>query len=94
MRKLAKKDVGDSIAVTIEFDPVERAIPIAPEFLKALNDNPKAKQVFEQLSPSRQKEIVRYIANLKSEAAKTKNITRAIRFLVGDDRFVGRDKPM
>ena len=93
MRKKANKDVGDTIAVTIEFDPVERTTPIPPDFTKALSENPKAKKVFEQLSASRQKEIIRYIANLKSTEAKTKNIARAIRFLQGDDRFVGRDKP-
>jgi hypothetical protein len=93
MRKIAGKDVGDRVEVTIEFDPLERTIPIPPKFLKALQDNPRAKHVFEQLSPSRQKEIARYIANLKSEEAITKNITRAIKFLTGNERFVGRDKP-
>jgi hypothetical protein len=93
MRKAAKKELGDRVQVSIEFDPVERTIPIPPKLLNALEDNPKAKRVFEQLSPSRQKEIARYIANLKSEEAVTKNVSRAIRFLLGDDRFVGRDKP-
>lgn len=93
MRKAAKKDVGDTTKVEIEFDPVERVIPIHPEFLKALQANKKAKESFEKLSPSRQKEIVRYISFLKSEEALHRNITRAIRFLSGKGRFVGRDKP-
>ena len=94
MRKLAKKDVGDMVQVTIEFDPIERTIPVPAKLLKALQDNPQARNVFEQLSPSRQKEISRYIANLKSEEAIVKNVARAIGFLVGDERFVGRDKPL
>ena len=93
MRKLAKKDVGDKISVTIEFDPVERTVPIPEQLLLALQKNEKAKLVFEQLSPSRQKEIARYIVNLKSEEAVVKNVARAMKFLVGDERFVGRDKP-
>ena len=93
MRKLAKKDVGDKISVTIEFDPVERTVPIPEKLLLALQKNEKAKLVFEQLSPSRQKEIARYIVNLKSEEAVVKNVARAMKFLVGDERFVGRDKP-
>ena len=93
MRKAANKEVGDRVEVNIEFDPRERTIPIPSKLLKALEDNPKAKRVFEQLSPSRQKEIARYISNLKSEAAVDKNVSRAIRFLIGGDRFVGRDKP-
>lgn len=92
LRKSAKKDVGDTITLTIEFDPIERTIPIPPQLLIALEDNPPAKHVFEQQSPSRQKEIARYIGNLKSEEAITKNVARAIRFLLGDERFVGRVK--
>jgi hypothetical protein len=93
MRKSAKKDVGDIIEVRIEFDPVERIIPLHPKFLKALALNKKAKKTFESLSPSRQKEIVRYISSLKNEDSRDRNITRAIGFLSGKGRFVGRDKP-
>ena len=93
MRKKAGKDVGDTISVTIEFDPADRTIAMHPGLLKALHANPKAKTNFEQLPPSRQKEIMRYITNLKSEEAITKNILRAITFLHGNGRFVGRDRP-
>ena len=93
MRKAAKKDVGDTIEVHIEFDPVERTFPIHPKFQKALDSNKSAKKTFEGLSPSRQKEIVRYINALKSEDTRDKNIIRAIGFLSGKGRFVGRDKP-
>ncbi len=92
MRKKAGKDVGDTVAVTIAFDPADRTIAMHGGLLKALEANPAAKHNFEKLSPSRQKEIVRYIANLKSEAAILKNIVRAVNFLLGDGRFVGRDK--
>jgi uncharacterized protein YdeI (YjbR/CyaY-like superfamily) len=93
MRKAAKKDVGDTIKVEIEFDPVERTFPIHPKFQKALDLNKAAKKTFEGLSPSRQKEIVRYINSLKSEESRDRNIVRAIGFLSGKGRFVGRDKP-
>ena len=91
MRKAVKKDVGDTVTVTVEFDPIERTIPIHPKLLNALQQNQKAKNIFEHLSPSLQKEIVRYIANLKTEESITKNVTRAIQFLLGKERFVGRD---
>jgi hypothetical protein len=38
-------------------------------------------------------EIVRYLANLKTEKALDTNIDKAINFLLGKERFVGRDKP-
>ena len=93
MRKKVNKDVGHMVTVTIEFDPADRTIPMHPKLSKALADAPVAKQNFDQLSPSRRKEIIRYITNLKSEEAIAKNIARAVKFLTGDGRFVGRDKP-
>jgi len=39
------------------------------------------------------KEIVRYIAHLKKEESVDKNIKKALLFLTGKERFIGRDKP-
>ena len=85
--------IGEEIEVEIEFDPSDRTIEPHPKFSKALLDNKEANDVFENLSPSKQKEIVRYISNLKTEKSVEKNVTRAINFLLGKERFVGRDKP-
>ncbi len=93
MRKAAGKDVGDIIQIKIDFDAAKRTTPMHPKFETALNKNKKAKDCFNGLPPSRQKEILRYLNNLKSEEALNKNIERAINFLHGDARFVGRDKP-
>jgi hypothetical protein len=84
---------GDMIELTIQFDPDERTIVPPPGFVKALEENPCAKAVFDNLPPSRRHEIVRYIASLKTEESVTRNIARAIDFLNGHGRFVGRDKP-
>ena len=93
MLKDSPRRIGEIIEVEIEFDPSDRTIATHPKFRKALEDNQAAKKVFDGLSPSRQKEIVRYIANLKTEKSIDKNITRAFNFLLGKERFVGRDKP-
>ncbi|MEQ1798502.1 MAG: YdeI/OmpD-associated family protein [Lacibacter sp.] len=93
MRKAAGKDVGDTIKVEIEFDPVERIIAMHPKLKEALEKNKKAKSVFDQISPSLQKEIVRYIAHLKTEESVERNIKKALLFLTGKERFIGRDKP-
>jgi hypothetical protein len=93
MRKGAGIDVGDNAEVKIEFDPRVREIGMHQKLKLALEKNKKANQTFSQLPPSRQKEIKRYIGNLKSEETVDKNIKRAIAFLTGKERFVGRDKP-
>ncbi len=93
MLKNSPRRIGEVIAVEIEFDPSDRTIEPHPKFTEALTNNKEAKTVFDGLSPSRQKEIIRYISNLKTEHSIEKNVTRAINFLLGKDRFVGRDKP-
>ncbi len=91
--KNSPKRIGETIDIAIEFDPADRSIKPHPEFLKALDQNKEAKQVFESLSASRQKEIIRYISFLKSADSVTRNVQKAMGFLTGKNRFVGRDRP-
>jgi hypothetical protein len=93
MLKNSPDRVGETIGITVAFDPSDRAITPHPGFIKALEENIGAKAVFDSLPPSRQHEIVRYIASLKTEESVMRNISRAIDFLKGDGRFVGRDTP-
>ena len=92
MRKVACKDVGDTIEIQIDFDPRPRTTPIHPNLKKAFKENPIAKKAFEKLSPSRQKEILRYINFLKSEVSVHKNVQRAIAHLTSNKPFIGREK--
>lgn len=93
MLKDSPRRIGETIELTLSFDPADRSIEPHPKLIAALNKNKKAKSVFESLSPSKQKEIVRYISFLKTEESIDRNVKRAIHFLLGKQRFVGRDKP-
>jgi hypothetical protein len=93
MRKVAGIDVGDVATVSIEYDPRKPTFIPHPKLSEALQKNNKARLVFDQLAPSRQKEIIRYISALKTEEAVERAISRAILFLLGKERFVGRDNP-
>ena len=93
MLKNSPKRIGEIIELTVEHDTESREIKAPSAFTKALKENPQAKTVFDILPPSRKKEIVRYLANLKSKNSLDKNIIRAINFLLGTERFIGRDKP-
>lgn len=93
MLKNSPKRIGEIINITVEFDPVERTIKPHPKLIKALNENKEARAVFENLRPSAQLEIVRYISHLKSEESVDRNVLKAINHLLGKERFVGRDKP-
>lgn len=93
MLKNSPKRIGEEIKVEIEFDPDNRTIEPHPKWIMALAENKEANKVFESLSRSMQKEIVRYISKLKTEQSVDRNVEKAINFLLGKERFVGRDKP-
>ena len=92
MRKAAGKDVGDTIVIKIDFDSKPRITPMHPKLKLAFKENPTVKKAFEKLSPSRRKEILRYINFLKSEESVNKNIQRAIAHLTNSKPFIGREK--
>lgn len=93
MLRAAGKGVGDRIEVGVAFDPEERVVAVRPELRAALEANPGAKAIFDGLPPSRRKEILRYVASLKGAESIARNVERAILFLDGKGRFIGRDRP-
>jgi Bacteriocin-protection, YdeI or OmpD-Associated/Domain of unknown function (DUF1905) len=84
------KRIGEQMDIEIAYDAADRSILPPAEFINALDKNPSARKVFESLNPSLQKEIVRYLTNLKTSESMLKNIEKAILFLNGEARFVGR----
>jgi Bacteriocin-protection, YdeI or OmpD-Associated/Domain of unknown function (DUF1905) len=93
MLKNSPKHIGETVEMTICFDAESREIKPPEDFVRALIKNKNAKSVFDSLPASRKLEIVRYLARLKTKEALEKNIKRAINFLLGNERFIGRDKP-
>lgn len=93
MLKNSPKRIGEQIEISIDYDAEKRSIPIHPKLLQALNENTAANSVFQNLRPSLQHEIIRYIAHLKTEESIDKNVLKAIAFLLGKGKFVGREKP-
>ena len=93
MRSIAKKETGDTAHFEIAYDPEKRDIPMHPKLVSALNKNKDAKKIYDGLRPSLQLEIVRYISFLKTDESVDRNIVKAINFLLGKERFIGRDKP-
>lgn len=94
VRKASQTTVGDAVTVDVAFDPSYKEGPMHPMpdwFARALDQHPKAKQNWEALIPSRQKEILRYFSWLKSDAAKARNLEKAIAVLSGTEgRFMAR----
>lgn len=73
--------VGDTARIEIEFDSRSREVAMPKELVAALKNDEKAKAAFDDLSPSRRKEISKYIGGLKTAESVAKNIDRVIRHL-------------
>ena len=95
VRKASNTKVGDEVEVTLAIDSNYRSGPaheMPAGFLALLNGNLTAGETWKKLIPSRQKEILRYFAGLKSDTAKIRNYEKALRVLAGaKDRFLARD---
>ena len=86
--------VGEAIFLSIQYDPSDRSIEPHPKLVIALQENEEAQRTFDGLPASLKKEILRYISSLKNEDSVDRNVRRAIGFLLGKERFVGRDSPV
>jgi hypothetical protein len=94
VREDSSTSVGDVVSVTIEFDPDYRggpADPMPPALADELASNLAMKAGWDRLSPSRQKEILRYLASLKSADARKRNLEKVLHVLAGGEaRWMAR----
>jgi len=85
MLKDSGSKVGDTARIEIEFDPRPRDVSMPSHLKAALGRDKKAKKAFGALSPSRQKEIFRYVNSLRTEESIARNVDKIIRQMKGDE---------
>lgn len=94
VRDASRTEVGDRVEVELSFDERYKGGPtqrLPPAFHRALRSSPKARSAWQSLPPSRKKEVARYIASLKSEEARMRNVEKAVRALGARSAyFMGR----
>ena len=95
VRRASMTTVGQRVAVEVAFDGAYRNGPMhrMPEwFGKPLaRDSRAAAAAWKRLTLSRKKEILRYLARLKSPEARARNVRRALAALSGGpERYMGR----
>jgi hypothetical protein len=83
MRESTNTKVGDTVTIEIAHDPSPRIVPIPSLFAQELEKSIEAKEAFNKLHPSHQKEFLRYLGGLKSEEALQRNIEKTINYLEG-----------
>jgi hypothetical protein len=82
MRKRAGVDAGDKVDLSIEFDPKPRILPLPKPLVEALEESSKAKAAWDNLKPSRHKEILAYLNSLKGQESLGRNVKKVIDELV------------
>ncbi len=85
MRAAAGKDVGERVTLGIAFDPAPRLEPLPIELDRALDAEPQARIAFAALTPSRRKEISRYLSSAKTDVTRTRNVAKVIAYLLGNE---------
>jgi hypothetical protein len=94
VRRASNTRVGDRVRVEIAFDAAYRNGPMhrMPSWFRIpLSKNAKAMDAWTALIPSRKKEILRYLSNLKSDEARARNVARALDALSGKkSRYMAR----
>jgi hypothetical protein len=92
--KASNTKVGSQVDIKLQFDADYKPGPAHPMpgwFSEALAQNQLAKQGWDALTPSLQKEILRYIVRLKSIEAQNRNTQLAMHVLSGGKgRFLAR----
>ncbi|MEW1973883.1 YdeI/OmpD-associated family protein [Microbacterium profundi] len=80
--KAARAEMGleldQPIEVTITVDTEERVIEIPPALAMALDADPAVRAAFENLAPSKRKELARQIAEAKAEGTRTRRLEKIL----------------
>ncbi|MEO6537555.1 MAG: YdeI/OmpD-associated family protein, partial [Ferruginibacter sp.] len=79
------KQKGASIALNIEVDNSISKIP--EEFISCLNDEPKALEKFNKLSPGHRQYYFNWIESAKTDGTKTNRIALAVNTLANNMNF-------
>ncbi len=82
IREKIGKTFGDEVEVTIEEDTEPRVVKVPKDFAAALKGSPQAKQFFDKLSYTHQREYVLWIEEAKREATRENRIKKAIGMLL------------
>lgn len=82
-RAEAQVEIGQEIDVTIRVDTEERVVEIPPVLAEALDADPAVRAAFENLPPSKRKEMARQIADAKQDETRARRLAKVLDALRG-----------
>ena len=80
---------GDTVKVTMQLDPGQRVVQIPDDLLQALLSQPEAKERFEKMPYSHQKEYVSWITSAKRVETRQRRIEQAIALILQGSKLRG-----
>lgn len=80
-RTEAGVEIGQAIEVTIRVDTAERVVEIPPALAEALDADPAVRAAFENLSPSKRKEMARQISDAKTADTRERRLAKILESL-------------
>ena len=78
VREQAHVEGGDTVNVELELDTAPRVLALPDDFKKALDQDAKAKKLFEGLSYSKKQRLVIPVDKAKAVETRERNIARAM----------------
>jgi len=82
VREASGTSVGDEVTVEVEFDAEYSPVVELPEWFRgSLEGDAAAKANWDKLPPSHQKEVARYLGNLKTTEAQERNRVKTLDIL-------------
>jgi len=83
IRKASRTDVGSEVRFELKLDRTSRIIKTPSDFASALREQPAAQTAFRRATPSRRRELLRWITGAKRPETRCSRIQRAIASLAG-----------
>ena len=80
-REAAGLKAGDVIEVDIEVDAAPRTVDVPPDMATALDHDPSVRAFFDSLTPSQQKEWVRWVEEAKKPETRRARISKSFEAL-------------
>ena len=81
IRQALGKSAGDRVQVVMEIDTEPRIVVVPGDFQQVLDDNPKAKGIFDSFSYTHKKEYVEWIEDAKKQETRENRIKKAIEMI-------------
>ncbi len=81
IRQVIDKSAGDTVKVVMDIDTEPRIVEVPEDFQQVLNNNPKAKEIFDTFSYSHKKEYVEWIEGAKKQETRENRIKKAVEMI-------------